>query len=317
MQSKSESLERATVFLRSALTEYNPFMTTERCLEWLHAQTENTKFEIHRIPFSELMDWSFNPKTGDVEHASGKFFTITGINVRTNWGYVSEWEQPIINQPEIGLLGLLTKRFDGILYFLMQAKCEPGNISGIQLSPTLQATKSNFSQIHKGNRPFFLDYFLELGPHRVLFDQLQSEQGDRYLHKRNRNIILEVSEDLPVPDNYCWLTLGQIKRLLLTDNVINMDSRTVISGIPFGSYDSEILGFFTSLVFPGLLPDEYRQKLFISALLNNHSVHNEADILSWFAEIKSKYDLFVEKIPLKQVRGWVCEDWEIHHETGK
>ena len=317
MQENSDKLQKATVFLRSALTEYNPFMTTESCLEWLHFQAERTNIDIRRIPFSELVNWSFNPKTGDIEHVSGKFFNITGINVRTNWGYVPEWEQPIINQPEVGLLGMLTKRFDGILYFLMQAKCEPGNVNGIQLSPTLQATRSNFSRVHQGKRPLFLDTFLDLERHNVLFDQLQSEQGDRYLHKRNRNVILEVSEDLSIPDNYCWLTLGQIKRLMLTDNVINMDARTVISGIPFGSYDNGVLGFFTSLVFPGLLPDEYRQKLFISALLNEHSLYNEADILSWFANLKAKYELFVEKIPLKRVHGWVCDDGEIHHETGK
>lgn len=310
-------IQKSTLFLRSALTEHNPFMRTESFVEWIHGQMKNTNMNVHRIPFSELVNWSFNPKTGDIEHVSGKFFTIPGINVQTNWGYVPEWEQPIINQPEVGLLGMLTKCFDGILYFLMQAKCEPGNINGIQLSPTLQATKSNFLQVHQGKRPLFLDYFLDIRRHNVLFDQLQSEQGDRYLHKRNRNIILEVSEDLSIPDNYCWLTLGQIKRLMLSDNLINMDARTVISGIPFGSYDSKILDFFTSLVFPGLLPDKYKQKLFISALLNEHNLYSEADVLSWFANLKAKYDLFVEKIPLKLIKGWVREDEEIHHETGK
>jgi len=311
------SLTKSTVFLRSALTEANPFMTTAGSREWLCAQRDRTQINVHRIPFSRLEQWSINPTTGNIEHASGKFFTVSGINVRTNWGSLPEWDQPIINQPEVGLLGILAKRFDGILYFLMQAKCEPGNINGIQISPTLQATNSNFSLVHKGKRPLFLDYFLDLGRHNALFDQLQSEQGARFLRKRNRNIILEVSEDLSVPDNYCWLTLGQIKRLMLSDSVVNMDARTVISGIPFGSYDSETLDFFTSLVFPGLLPDEYRQKLFISTLLRDCSLHTEAEILSWFANLKSKYELFVEKIPLKQVREWVIGDDDIHHETGK
>ena len=31
------------------------------------------------------------------------------------------WKQPIINQPEIGL-GFITKEFNGILHFLVQAK---------------------------------------------------------------------------------------------------------------------------------------------------------------------------------------------------
>ena len=317
MENAHNRIQKSTLFLRSALTEQNPFMRTESVGEWMQDQAKNTNFDVQRISFSQLVNWSPNPKTGDIEHVSGKFFTIFGINVRTNGGYVPEWEQPIINQPEVGLLGILTKCFDGVLYFLMQAKCEPGNINGIQLSPTLQATKSNFLQVHQGKKPLFLDHFLNFRRHNVLFDQLQSEQGGRYLHKRNRNIILEVSGDLPIPDNYCWLTLGQIKRLMLSDNLINMDARTVISGIPFGSYDSGQLDFFTSLVFPGLLSDEYKQKLFISAVLGEKHLYSEDDILSWFANLKAKYDLFVEKIPLQRIRDWVFEDGELHHESGK
>ena len=32
----------------------------------------------------------------------------------------------------------------------MQAKVEPGNINSIQLSPTLQATRSNYTKAHGG-----------------------------------------------------------------------------------------------------------------------------------------------------------------------
>jgi oxidase EvaA len=309
--------QKATLFLRSALTETNSSMTTVGCLEWLREQRSRPRTAIHPIPFTRLEQWSFHPTTGNLEHISGKFFTITGINVRTNWGSVPEWDQPIIDQPEVGLLGILAKRFNGVLHFLMQAKCEPGNVNGAQLSPTLQATRSNFTRAHKGKRPLYLDYFLDLSRHTILFDQLQSEQGARFLRKRNRNIILEVEEDLSVPENFCWLTLGQIKRLLQSDNVVNMDARTVISGIPFGSYDSETLDFFTSLVFPGLLADEYRQQLFVSALLRDRGLHTEAGVHSWFASLKARYELFVEKIPLNGARGWVWDKNSIRHETGR
>lgn len=311
------SLAKSIGFLQSALTEANPFMTTAGCLEWLRKRRDRTHINVRAIPFSRLEQWSFNATTGNIEHESGKFFSVIGTRVRTNWGSAAEWDQPLIDQPEVGLLGILVKCCDGILYFLMQAKCEPGNLNGVQLSPTLQATKSNFSRVHQGKRPLYLDYFIELGRHRVLVDQLQSEQGARFLRKRNRNIILEVAEDVPVFENYCWLTLGQIQRLLMSDNVVNMDARTVISGIPFGSYDRDTLDFFTSLVFPGLLTDEYRRQLFISALLRNYGLHTDEDILSWFAGLKARYELFVEKIPLNKVRCWVRDQESIHHETGK
>ena len=128
----------------------------------------------------------------------------------------------------------------------MQAKIEPGNLNIVQISPTLQATKSNYTQVHNGIKPLFRDYFNGEKQVDVLLDQLQSEQGARFLRKRNRNIIVEVveGEQLAVPDNFLWITLGQLKQLIREDNLVNMDTYTVISGIPFGSYGTGILGFF-------------------------------------------------------------------------
>ena len=43
--------------------------------------------------------------------------------------------------------------------YILQAKVEPGNINKIQISPTVQATKSNYSRIHGGKTIPFLKYF--------------------------------------------------------------------------------------------------------------------------------------------------------------
>jgi len=167
--------------------------------------------------------------------------------VKTNYGNLSEWEQPIINQPEIGYLGFITKEFDGILHFLVQAKIEPGNVNNVQLSPTLQATRSNYTQVHNGKAPRYLEYFRDRNRCTVLLDQLQSEQGARFLHKRNRNIIVQTEENVEIHDDFIWLTLGQIKKLIQYDNLVNMDTRTVISGIPFGSLLQVQLIFFRAI----------------------------------------------------------------------
>lgn len=317
MPTISDNLKKETGSLQSTLTDFSSCGDIGDCFIWIRSQKKKIKVKVNQIPFSALEGWSFNPNSGDLEHVSGKFFTITGIRVKTNWGHVSEWEQPIINQPEIGILGILTKRIDGILYFLMQAKCEPGNINGLQLSPTLQATRSNYLRVHKGKRPLFLEYFLNQENQRVLYDQLQSEQGDRFLRKRNRNIILEITEDLTIPNNYCWLTLGQIKRLLQHDNIVNMDTRTVISGISFGSYEREHVRLFTSLAFPNYITEEYRQKLFISSLLQDCSFYTLTEILSWFTDLKTQYQVSVERIPLNCVQGWDHREDEIRHQSGK
>jgi len=290
-------------------------MTTGDCLAWLEDQRKQTHIQIDKIPFSKLRKWHFHKNTGNLCHESGRFFSIEGAHVRTDWCVVSEWSQPIINQPEIGILGIISKEIDGILYFLIQAKIEPGNINYVQLSPTLQATKSNYSKVHKGETPEYLEYFLDRTKITVLLDQLQSEQGARFLKKRNRNIIIEVNEDIPVKDNFCWLTLGQIIKLMEYDNVVNMDTRTVISGIQFGSLGNEIMERNKNVDICQNDYSGYHSDLLTSMSDNAGALNTIDDIISWITNLKTTYELDVERIPLRLVQGWHKDDHEIYHET--
>ncbi|MDF1672023.1 MAG: NDP-hexose 2,3-dehydratase family protein [Vicingaceae bacterium] len=298
-------------FLKSALTTDNPLMSTTRFMDWLEEKKKDVNHIITPIPFADMQDWKFEETTGNLIHNSGKFFSIEGIDINTNWGNVTHWQQPIINQPEVGFLGILTKKIDGILYFLMQAKIEPGNINAVQISPTLQATKSNYTQVHQGSSPSYLEYFMaEREDVTVLLDQLQSEQGARFLKKRNRNIIIEISSDIEVKDEFCWLTLGQIKELLTHDNLINMDTRTVISGIPYGA--SEMLKEL------GLnLVNDYESGLLQSELDTENALNTTEEIISWITRLKAFAELEVNKIPLKRVKGWVKDEIKIFHQDRK
>lgn len=294
-------------FLKSALTLENPFLSTEKFIEWMEQKKNNVKHKITPIQFSELENWGFNEVTGNLEHTSGRFFSIEGIQVKTNWGIMPEWSQPIINQPEIGFLGIIAKEINGVLYFLMQAKIEPGNINAVQLSPTLQATKSNYTQVHQGTPPSYLDYFLnERDDVKILLDQLQSEQGARFFKKRNRNIIIEVTSEIDVQEDFCWLTLGQIKQLLTIDNVINMDTRTVISGIPFG--DIKILKE---------LEMDVKSDFLLSELDTHNSMHSIEEIISWITKHKVFAELEVNRISLNSIADWTKDNLSIYHKEQK
>jgi oxidase EvaA len=304
------------LFLKSALTTDNPFNSTIDVHKWIIEKNNEVSVNLTRVTFSELDKWSFDKNRGSLVHESGGFFSIDGIRVLTNWGEKQEWEQPIINQPEIGYLGIITKEFDGILYFLLQAKIEPGNVNNVQLSPTLQATKSNYSQLHKGKKPLYLNYFQEATKGQVLLDQLQSEQGARFLRKRNRNIIIKIDQDFPVDSNYIWLTLGQIKELLKYDNVVNMDTRTVISGIPFGSYDKKPYDW-DSILNSACNSDSFEYNLLKSTISSEYSLYSFTEILNWFTALKSQYELKVQSISLFNVKDWVISENSIHHINNK
>lgn len=292
-------------FFTSAIASEGTSLTSFSVPDWFSSRQEVHRFSLEQIPFSKLEKWSFDPVNGNLCHESGRFFSIEGIRVKTNWGSIPEWDQPIINQPEIGFLGFIAKKIDGLLHFLVQAKMEPGNINMIQLAPTLQATRSNFTRVHQGKSPPYLEYFTCRSRARVLVDSLQSEQGARFLRKRNRNIIIEVDDEIPVYDDYRWLTLGQILQMMSRNNIVNMDARTVISCIPY-AYPDGLSG----------LRSGFGETLIRSHDCQDGVMHSNAEIISWFTEQKFKYDLGVERIPLNNVRQWIQTTDDIHHESG-
>ena len=307
------SMNKNIQFLKSSRITENPFNSTIEVKDWLEEKNKSVKIEIKRSKLTEMPNWNFKFPLNKISHSSGGFFSIEGINVTTNWGSKRTWSQPIINQPEIGYLGFITKEFDNVLYFLMQAKIEPGNINYVQLSPTLQATKSNYTQKHKGKAPNYLNYFQDRKNNEVLLDQLQSEQGARFLKKRNRNIIIKVYDEIEVLADFCWLTLGQINQLMRYDNLVNMDSRTVISGIQFGIENISI----KNLYLPKKIKIDDISSLFLKSEISNKSCHSIDDIIHWFTNLKALYDLDVKSTPLSQIKDWVIDDYRIYHTDNK
>jgi dTDP-4-dehydro-6-deoxy-alpha-D-glucopyranose 2,3-dehydratase len=303
-------------FLVSAMSHGN-FQTTDQILGWMKSQNEEVVSNIMQIPISELRGWSY--RDDRIRHNSGKFFSIDGIHIRTNYRNTPEWDQPIINQPEIGFLGFIVKKFNGVLHFLLQAKIEPGNLNIVQLSPTLQATRSNYTRVHGGKAPTYLEYFNGEKDVLILVDQLQSEQGARFLHKRNRNIIVEVGEDeeLEVKEGYIWASLGQIKELLRYPNVVNMDSRTVISCINFGSYSEHSLRLLDAVKRMNGIHSSKPDSFLYSVLSGDNHLNELQDIIQWITSLKFKYELDVTPVGISEMKNWIYDGNTIHHESGK
>jgi oxidase EvaA len=203
----------------------------------------------------------------------------------------------------------------------MQAKAEPGNVQMVQLTTTVQATKSNYTQVHQGARPKYVEYFLERGRSTVLVDQLQFEQGAAFLKKRNRNMIVEVEGEVPIEDDHVWLTLGQVKRLLTVPNLVSMDARTVLSCIPL----------FKPVVHePAELRDEliegspssrdlhdFGRELLASLAWYGPAANDDDAILSWLSDLKSRYQVQVEPIGLDNMTFWSRSDFEVAHDRGR
>ncbi len=222
--------------VESWATTDNPFNSIDEILAWVRKKIAATKVSVRKRHYLyDGREWFYDQAKGEIRHKSGHFFQIKGLKLFADDTLIHE--QPIIVQKEIGYLGIIARKIDGILYFLMQAKIEPGNVNVIQISPTIQATKSNFMRVHGGQEPPYLSYFSRADQYEILVDQIQSEHSSRFFGKRNRNIIIVVDDEIEVRDSHRWMTLGQIKKLMQYDNLVNMDTRTVISCIPFALRD--------------------------------------------------------------------------------
>lgn len=315
-------------FYISSLTEHNPFYTTEEVEQWINKLNADKYFEVTQIPLGDLRKWKFNDSTGDLEHASGGFFSVRGLRIKTNMGLVPEWSQPIIYQPEVGILCLAAKKINGILYFLVQAKAEPGNISTYQISPTVQATRSNYIRLHGGKAIPYLEYFIGEKLGYVLLDQLQSEQGARFFRKRNRNIIVLLGDDEKVElgENFRWLTLGQLHRLAQRNNLVNMDTRSVISLIYLSPEKTTSFEVVDPVKLKKTLEhspivikpiDDFGIKLMISAHPNSVPFHTMEELLQRLTYEKCKCIVEADLIPLKNVEKWNNTKYEISHQEQK
>jgi oxidase EvaA len=277
--------------------------TTEVILDWISKSNFNTKVSLEKVDLLDLEKWNFGPN--EISHDSGKFFSVTGIRISGNVDRQPVyWEQPIINQPEIGYLGIVCREFKGVLHFLLQAKIEPGNVNKVQLSPTIQATKSNFTKVHNGNSTPYLDEFQNCNISDVILDQLQSEQGARFLQKRNRNIIIINNKIEPVDDRFKWLNLFQIKKLMLEDNLVNMDTRTVIGCLSLNLFSTPKLNKLKSP------PKIFKNFEYFS---NNNNIFPSDTVLAWLTKKKLLTDLKTEVVPLVSMNEWKCTIRDIRH----
>ncbi|WP_241192508.1 NDP-hexose 2,3-dehydratase family protein [Streptomyces sp. ADI96-02] len=281
----------------------------DRFHDWLAAQKEHADMRVRQVALEDLAGWRTDPATGNLVHETGRFYSVEGLDVHVPGGPVERWQQPIINQPEVGILGILVKEFDGVLHCLMQAKIEPGNHNGLQLSPTVQATRSNYTRVHRGAEVPYLRHFRDASRHRVLADVRQSEQGAWFFRKRNRNMVVQATEDVEQRPGFIWLTLHQLHTLLRLDDLVNMDARSVLACLPFtGPGLPHVLG---------TPRDDFTAALVRSCDGRADAPEAPADVLHWITEVRTRRDVAAERVPLRALAGWRGVDGRIAHESGR
>tara|TARA_B100000787_G_scaffold170166_1_gene164490 strand:+ start:617 stop:1888 length:1272 start_codon:yes stop_codon:yes gene_type:complete len=253
-------------------------MLSQKIKIWLNTQKKLHKLNIKIINLNMIENWKFSRKS--INHVSKKFFKIVGIKVFSNF-YKRNWEQPIIVQNEVGILGIIKNK--KTKKYLLQAKVEPGNINKLQIAPTVQATKSNYSGVHGGTKVPYINYFLR---YKNLTKFNQSEQGFRYLHKFNSNILIETSKKITKRSAFYWFSKKQIKELIKEKNIINMDTISILSS-------------------------------FITKLKVNNPINSNKIIENWIKACDKIYFIKTEIVNLNKLKNWSIKLKKISHKTRK
>ena len=125
-------------------------MKTINLNNWIKKQKKISDMVVSKVDINDTNGWILDSKK--IYNKKKNFFSILPFSFNIN--KKKFWNQPLIIQKEVGILGILKKRYKSTDYYLLQAKIEPGNTDNIQLSPTVQATKSNYLRKHGGKKTY-------------------------------------------------------------------------------------------------------------------------------------------------------------------
>lgn len=212
---------------------------------WFEKKQKKLTLKLEDIPLKDCLEWKFDEK-GYFSHSSGEFFFLQGLKISSASSREvggKGWYQPMITQVGFngGILGLIRKKIKGVPHYLIEAKAEPGNPDGVQISPTLQATFSNLKMAHEGRKPNYSDFFEKFAKsdfsvsknEKIHFCQWMSEDGGRLHLKRNLGVLLELDEnfEIDIKENFRFISLFQIKELIKENSWINPHIRSIISSL--------------------------------------------------------------------------------------
>jgi len=199
-------------------------------IQWIDDQKARNHIFQKREGLNTLRDWHMDAKS-NFSHRGGKFFTVVGIRVTLPHREVAAWDQPIINNVETGIIGLLTAEFKGKVHVLMQAKAEVGNRHIIQLAPTVQFAPGNYINTGALKKPFLFDEFVSPSQFPVILESRQSEEGGRFYKEDHvhRVLLLPDTVTLNVPPDYRWLSLAQVRFFLHMGEQVNYCARSILA----------------------------------------------------------------------------------------
>lgn len=241
-------------------------------------------FKLEKISLDNTQNWLL--KDGVLQHATGGFFSVIGVN------YLGS-ERVLLYQPQSAVTGLLTTKADGENWVLLQARAEPGNCGVAQYGPTIQSTQANSFGFHGGRPAPYVNHFLCYNSQvkAILHDSEQVDLGERYFFKTKRLAVLEVHSKFEPAEGFHWVSTNSLVDHVQRSFFLNTDLRSLLSVFHWAGQEGGISFIPKSHLVRRSLGSRIRQQVI-------GEVCNKFDVTSDTPRIQ----------PLESLKSWVLTE---------
>lgn len=100
----------------------------------------------------------------------------------------------------------------------------------VEFGPSVQVEPSHLDKEHDQVTQLFMDKLERNEDIRI--DVLLSEEGGRFYHEQNRNVIMEIDKndvEISEDDGYFWCDYATLNTLVQVNNTLNIQLRNVLS----------------------------------------------------------------------------------------
>ena len=200
------------------------FSSFAEAADWLAGARSRESLLAEELSLGNLPGWEI--ADDEIRHERGLFFSVIQVRVHAADREVADWDQPLIAASHTGEIVLIVKEVDGVLNLLFRAEAQLGNAHGAELQPTFCDDNDGAPEAPKAIRDLLNEKRV-----RERFTYQGSDEGGRFFQCISRFDIRWLDSDVnpELPEEYAWLTLGQVRELLAGTDFVSDESRSILS----------------------------------------------------------------------------------------
>ena len=140
---------------------------------------------------------------------------------------MKRWQQPLFEAVGESVFGLMYCVKNNRIEFLIQTIAEVGCFDKIEIGPSVQLG-ANCQERNVVTKLFYDKMEKKEG---IIFTGVFSEEGGRFYHEQNRNVLMEVKEEelQEIPEGFFWVDYQTLNILIQFNNCLNIQLRNLLS----------------------------------------------------------------------------------------